>query len=104
MIWINRENIQHLRGFAHKYDTLQDAFLHKTSLAKFTIPYNDPRFWPMANVFSFVIKPIISTEFADTECDTTDKVNEDCFAEHLQNLLGCKLPWDVGLRSSEYLE
>ncbi len=58
----------------------------------------------MPNVFSFVIKPIISTEFADSDCEmTTDKVIDDCFAEHLQSLLGCKLPWDVGMQSSERL-
>ena len=76
--------------------------MHKTSLPKFTIPYDDPKFKPMPNVFSFVIKPSTSTEFADTACeiDVIQQETEDCFAEHMQEVLRCELPWDVGLKSS----
>ncbi len=98
-----------LRGFAHKFDTIQDAFMHKTSLAKMTIPYDDPKYRGTANVFSFAIRPSTSTEFADTDCDMdTDTANadtvEDCFGDYLQRALGCRVPWDIGSNSSIVLD
>ena len=101
---LNRTNIQLLRGFAHDNDRLQDAFMHKTSVPKFSIPYNEPRYQPMPNVFSFTLKPSTTTEAANPNCkmNIEDEVTMDCFASHLQDVLGCQLPWDVGLDSSNH--
>ncbi len=101
---LDRKNIHLLRGFAHQHDTLQNAIMHKTSQPKFTIPYNDPRYKSTPNAYTFVIKPSTWTEFSDTDCrlDTSpDTDNVDCFAEHLQKMLGCTLPWDVGRNSGQ---
>ena len=82
---------------------MQNAFMHKSSVAKFTIPFDNPLYGSTPNKYDFAIKPSTWTEFTDADCnmDAVDSDTTDCFANHLQKKLECSLPWDVGMNSSK---
>ena len=73
--------------------------MHRSSLTKLYIPFDNPRYGDMSNSFSYLVEPTLTTEFTDLDCteDKNDHVDNsrDCYAEYLEDKLGCKLPWDT---------
>ncbi len=100
MIQLNRKGIEELRGYFHEHDSLQHAFLHKSSEPKLSIPYDNPLYQGMPNQFTFMVVSRSVHESRDTHCLVEDNIDlaegpsTDCYVKHLEDVLGCTLPWD----------
>ncbi len=102
-IEINLKDIEELTGYIHEYDGLQHAFMHKSSEPKFSIPFNNPSYNGMPNQYHFKISSKSVKEPRDSFClqeeepadnDINNDTKQDCYIKHLENILGCQLPWD----------
>ncbi len=98
----DREGLTELKGYLHDFDTRQHAFLHKSSKAKFTLAYDDPKYNGTApNSFTFHVTVQRVKDFRTSDCHSFENNPEDYQPTdeklhlYLEDQLGCKLPWKL---------
>ncbi len=81
-------------GYIHSQNSIDIAFMHRSSEPAFEIPYYNPLFGVMPNSFVFLVTSQVVSDFG-TDCSTTLNQNEDrssdCIMNYTENALGCQL-------------
>ena len=96
---LNINNIEHTLGYIHSKDSIQHAFLHKSSIPQFHIPYNNSKLPPttLPNHYTFNIKSQVIHDFEDQSCTMSsidDANHKKCYINKLEEKLNCRLHWD----------
>ncbi len=69
--------------------------MHRTSGPKINIPFYNQRFGLQPNVFHYKLKANLFEDKVDVDCDDDldYQPQEKCFSQHLEDTLGCKVPF-----------
>ncbi len=91
--------VELLQGFLHDSNTLQHAFLHKSSIPQFHIPFNSTKLpsISLANHYTFTIHSHIVKDFDGQSCNaassTDSKDQKNCYISYMEERLNCSLQW-----------
>ncbi len=102
---LNTDGVEAFLGYFHSIDTYQHAFLHKSSITRVNIPYNNS-VWPataVPNYYTFHVKSNVVHDFEDQACTLstiTESDVEECYINHLESNLNCTLNWENDISGS----
>ncbi len=98
-IELNTHRVEYFLGYLHDTNTLQHAFLHKSSVPLFYIPYNNSKLTPTAlpNHYTFTVQSQTIHDFKGQTCSSSTPIDsndqENCYIDTLEKRLGCSLKW-----------